>query len=431
MSHPTRWVGIDLHRRRSQIAVIDQDGELTVSKRVPTARETITELLGDPGGTHVALEATYGWEWLAELLQDAGYDVHLAHPLRTRAIAAARVKTDAIDAKTLAHLLRTGMLPEAYIAPPNSVICESCCVTAWSSSGCGPRSKNRVHALLARQGILPEHSDVFGTAGREYLAGLELPDGPRSRLDSLLSLIDDLNREIIATTRTIDARARVDQRVTVLTQIPGIGLYIAMLIIAEVGEIHRFPTARHLCAWAGLAPTVRSSDGKPASGTSPTRARTSRAGRSPKPPSASPAAADRCARNTNGSRNAAAAESRKSRSPARSSPSATTASGTARSAAWTEQPTTTSTTQRPTPHDPGHSMNNLRSPPGREVQARASSLLCLASSSSTLSRAAVCLIEPPGTARHPGPPSATGWMTGASSQPETQSANRNQPARAP
>jgi transposase len=262
MSHPTRWVGIDLHRRRSQIAVIDQDGELTVSKRVPTARETITELLGDPGGTHVALEATYGWEWLAELLQDAGYDVHLAHPLRTRAIAAARVKTDAIDAKTLAHLLRTGMLPEAYIAPPNSVICESCCVTAWSSSGCGPRSKNRVHALLARQGILPEHSDVFGTAGREYLAGLELPDGPRSRLDSLLSLIDDLNREIIATTRTIDARARVDQRVTVLTQIPGIGLYIAMLIIAEVGEIHRFPTARHLCAWAGLAPTVRSSDGK-------------------------------------------------------------------------------------------------------------------------------------------------------------------------
>ena len=63
------------------------------------------------------LEATYGWEWLAELLEEAGYDLHLAHPLRTRAIAAARVKTDAIDAKTLAHLLRAGFLPEAYIAP--------------------------------------------------------------------------------------------------------------------------------------------------------------------------------------------------------------------------------------------------------------------------------------------------------------------------
>jgi transposase len=262
MTNPTRWVGIDLHRRRSQIAVIDQDGELTVSKRVPTARETITELLGDPAGTHVALEATYGWEWLAELLEDAGYDVHLAHPLRTRAIAAARVKTDAIDAKTLAHLLRTGMLPEAYIAPPElrdlrELLRHRVVLVRLRTS-----VKNRVHALLARQGILPEHSDLFGTAGRAYLAGLKLPDGPRERLDSLLSLIDDLNREITTTTRTINARARVDQRVTVLTQIPGIGPYIAMLIIAEVGEIDRFPTARHLCAWAGLAPTVRSSDGK-------------------------------------------------------------------------------------------------------------------------------------------------------------------------
>ncbi len=80
MSHPTRWVGIDLHRRRSQIAIIDEHGELTLQKRI------IRELLGDAESTHVALEATYGWEWLAELLQDAGFDVHLAHPLRTRAI---------------------------------------------------------------------------------------------------------------------------------------------------------------------------------------------------------------------------------------------------------------------------------------------------------------------------------------------------------
>ena len=90
MSNATRWVGIDLHRRRSQIAIIDEHGELIVQKRIPTGRETIRELLGDPAGTHVALEATYGWEWLAELLEDAGFDVHLAHPLRTRAIAAAR-----------------------------------------------------------------------------------------------------------------------------------------------------------------------------------------------------------------------------------------------------------------------------------------------------------------------------------------------------
>ena len=262
MTNPTRWVGIDLHRRRSQIAIIDQHGELTLSKRIPTGRETITELLGDPEGTHVVLEATYGWEWLAELLEEAGFDVHLAHPLRTRAIAAARVKTDAVDAKTLAHLLRTGLLPEAYIAPPELRDLRDLLRHRATLVHLRTSIKNRVHALLARQGILPEFSDLFGTAGREYLAALQLPDGPRRRLDSLIALIGDFDRESTDTTREIDQRAKADERVKLLCQIRGIGPYTAMLVIAEIGEVKRFPTAKQLCQWAGLTPTVRSSDGK-------------------------------------------------------------------------------------------------------------------------------------------------------------------------
>jgi len=122
--------------------------------------------------------------------------------------------------------------------------------------------KNRVHALLARQGILPEHSDLFGKAGREFLAALELPDGPRRRLDSIVALIDDLDREVATATREIDARARADERVALPCGIRGVGPYTAMLVIAEVGDVGRLPTARHLCAWAGLTPTVRSSAGK-------------------------------------------------------------------------------------------------------------------------------------------------------------------------
>jgi len=71
VSNGNRWVGIDLHRRRSQIAIIDQDGQLTLSRRIVNHPDAFTELLGDPDGTHVALEATYGWEWLAELLEKA------------------------------------------------------------------------------------------------------------------------------------------------------------------------------------------------------------------------------------------------------------------------------------------------------------------------------------------------------------------------
>jgi transposase len=263
VSNGTRWVGIDLHRNRSHVAVIDEQGELTLSRRLVNDRETFLELLGDSAGeTHVALEATYGWEWLAELLEEAGYDLHLAHPLRTRAIAAARVKTDAIDAKTLAHLLRTGFLPEAYVAPRElrdlrELLRHRATLTRMRSA-----VKNRVHAILAKHGIARERSDLFGKGGREFLAGLELRDAPRRRLDSLMSLICDFDREIETTTHEIEERAKADDRVDVLCQIRGVGRYTAMLIIAEVGDINRFPTARHLCSWAGLAPSVRSSDGK-------------------------------------------------------------------------------------------------------------------------------------------------------------------------
>ena len=256
-------VGIDLHRNRSHIVVIDEHGELVLSKRIVNGRETFLELLdGLEGESQIAVEATYGWEWLAELLEDAGYEMHLAHPLRTRAIAAARVKTDAVDAKTLAHLLRADLLPEAYVAPRElrdlrELLRHRIGLTAMRSA-----LKNRVHAILAKHGITREHSDLFGKGGRQFLAQLALREAPRRRLDSLIALICDFDREIDATTREIDQRAKADDRVDVLTQIRGVGPYTAMLIIAEVGEIARFPDARHLCAWAGLTPTVRSSDGK-------------------------------------------------------------------------------------------------------------------------------------------------------------------------
>jgi len=115
---------------------------------------------------------------------------------------------------------------------------------------------------LAKHGIQRPYSNLFGPAGTRFLAQLELREGPRRRLDSLLSLIGDFDREIDQTSAEIDQRAKADPYVEVLCQIRGIGRYIAMLVIAEIGDISRFPSARHLCAWAGLTPTVRSSDGK-------------------------------------------------------------------------------------------------------------------------------------------------------------------------
>jgi transposase len=204
----TRWVGIDLHRRRSFLTGIYEEGEVTFRRRIVNDPEAFLELLGDPEGTHVALEATYGWEWLADLLEDAGYDLHLAHPLRTRAIAAARVKTDAVDATTLAHLLRAGLLPEAYIAPRElrdvrELLRHRVTLVAMRSA-----IKNRVHAILARHGVTHQHADLFGKAGRQFLAEVELRQAARRRLDSLLALLEDFDRETQAPKRSISKPRR-------------------------------------------------------------------------------------------------------------------------------------------------------------------------------------------------------------------------------
>jgi transposase len=254
-------VGIDLHRSRSHLAVIDDRGEVLLSRRIANDPATFLELLAEiDGSCRIALEATYGWEWLADVLGEAGYELHLAHPLRTKAIAAARVKTDAVDAKTLAHLLRADLLPEAYIAPRElrdlrDLLRHRVALTRMRSA-----LKNRVGAILARQGIQRPYSDMFGPGGTRFLAELELRDAPRRRLDSTLALIEDFSREIEHTTREIDQRANDDPYVEVLCQIRGVGRYIALLVIAEIGDITRFQTARRLCAWAGMTPTVHSSD---------------------------------------------------------------------------------------------------------------------------------------------------------------------------
>jgi transposase len=243
------YVGIDLHRKRSQVAVLDQNGNQLLSRRIVNDPETFLSLLHELGDdAEVALEATYGWEWLADLLEEAGYELHLSHPLRTKAIAAARVKTDAVDARTLAHLLRTDLLPEAYIAPRElrdlrDLLRHRVALTRMRSA-----LKHRVAAILAKNGVQPGYSDLFGPGGRRFLAELSLREGPRRRLDSLLALIDAFDGEIEQTSREIDARAKEDPYVEVLCQIRGVGRYIAMLVIAEVGDISRFPSARHLCA---------------------------------------------------------------------------------------------------------------------------------------------------------------------------------------
>jgi transposase len=93
------YIGIDLHRKRSHIAALDEQGTELLSRRVANDPEALRAILGELGSElRVALEATYGWEWPAEpaeLLEEEGHELHLSHPLQKKAIATARVKTNA------------------------------------------------------------------------------------------------------------------------------------------------------------------------------------------------------------------------------------------------------------------------------------------------------------------------------------------------
>jgi len=89
------YAGIDVHRKRSQVAVVTEDGTVQLNKNVVNGSEPFLRLIGDlPSGTPVAFEAAFGWGWLADLLEGYGFEAHLVHPLRCKAIASARLKND-------------------------------------------------------------------------------------------------------------------------------------------------------------------------------------------------------------------------------------------------------------------------------------------------------------------------------------------------
>jgi transposase len=112
------YVGIDVHRKRSQVAVVTEDGKVQLNKNTVNGTEPLLRLIGDlPAGTPVASGAAFGWSWLAELLEDYGFDPHLVHPLRCKAIASARLKNDKGRRRDLGPAAARGPAPGGVARP--------------------------------------------------------------------------------------------------------------------------------------------------------------------------------------------------------------------------------------------------------------------------------------------------------------------------
>jgi transposase len=254
------YVGIDVHRKRSQVAVVTGDGKVQVNRNVVNGAEPVLKLIGGlPAGTPVAFEAAYGWGWLVELLEDYGFDPHLVHPLRCKAIASARLKNDKVDAAILAQLLRADLLPEAWIAPPQVRQLRALLRHRASLVRLGTGLRNRIHAVVADFGY--DRTGSYWTGpGRGWLAELDLPAVSREIVTDCLTFIDALAPAVDRIDGELRQHARADPRVKVLTALPGVGQFTALVMLAEIGDITRFPSARKLASWAGLTPTVRGSD---------------------------------------------------------------------------------------------------------------------------------------------------------------------------
>jgi transposase len=256
----TMYIGIDLHKEYCYLTALNQKGDIVRSEKIKNTREELTSLAHwIPRGSSIVLEACSTWYSIYDQLTEKGMTVKLAHPLKTRAIAEARIKTDKVDSEILARLLRADFIPEAYVPPQQ--IREQRDILRYKKSLVTMRTriKNKIHALLGKNGVTHPFTDLFGKKGRAFLATLTLLSSQRVALDSLLRQLDFYNGEIESLHGHIAHMAQDNDQVKTLMTIPGIDYYSAMIILHEIGDVHRFPSYKKLCSYAGLIPRVHQS----------------------------------------------------------------------------------------------------------------------------------------------------------------------------
>jgi transposase len=255
-----QYVGIDFHRRRSVIVRLNSNGERLGLHRIVNDPGELMSVMAQCGdASEVVIEATYGWYWAVDLLQELGATVHLANPNALN-WGDRRVKNDERDAHDLADMLRLHRLPKAWIAPP--ALRELRELVRYRAKLVQLRSglKAQVHAVMAKEGVLPKHSDMFCAGGNRQLDALELGAPFGHRVRSLRELIAVYDREIATLERDIHQHLKHDRGYRAVQAINGVGKISAAVLVAEIGDVHRFPTPQHLCSWCGLTPKHRESD---------------------------------------------------------------------------------------------------------------------------------------------------------------------------
>ena len=254
------YIGIDAHKLSESVCVTDRDGTILEEYRMDNTEEAWNRFMKkySKDDTVIAVESSTTGKYVAHLLRDNGFDIHLANPKELKPIFRSNKKTDKNDARILAKLLRTGDLPESYL-PSREVDELRTAIRYRRSLGEEITSiKNKVHALLAIHGISIGASDIFGkrSLSRILASSDGIPETDSIILTDLISRFSDLSARVEKMQDKLASMGNGIEEVKTLMTIPGIDYYTAIAIYSEIGDIKRFPDAEHLSSYAGLVPRV-------------------------------------------------------------------------------------------------------------------------------------------------------------------------------
>jgi transposase len=237
------YTGIDLHKKTSFITTIDDSGKVVFRHNFPNKEEHILDYFVNlDGPTKIVIESMCSWHWLYDLLSAHNFNVVISNPLKTKAIALAKIKNDKVDSHMLAQLLRADLIATVHVCSLKTRKLKELLRHRQRLVHDTTRMKNRIHMLLMKNNTSISVSDLFGSKGMKCL----------KQIEPLTKQIRDL--------------AQKDPMAQLLMTIPGIGPLTALFIIAEIEDISRFPSYRNLSSYAGLVPCLDASADKSRTG---------------------------------------------------------------------------------------------------------------------------------------------------------------------
>src|ERR1700682_603110 len=260
-----QFIRCDAHRKFSVFVAVNEKGQAGEALRVTHDRQVYREFLARlPAHSAIAVEASGSYSWLVDEMERSGHRPKLCNPLQAKRRMGLTKKTDKLDAKGLAILLRNGTLPEVWIPPSELRDQRELLRLRIFLVHLRTRVKNRIHGTLARHNVQIPGADLFGVAARQLLGARlpELPEHSREAIEQELATLDFLETQIESAEQRLEAIMQVSVEADLLKTLPCVGPILSMVLMLEIGKVERFPTAAHLASYAGLVPRVHSSGGR-------------------------------------------------------------------------------------------------------------------------------------------------------------------------